>query len=88
MIKEKLINWICNDYITNIKHNNWEEEDWYYLIEKAFNLNNMSLEELKNFKKELTEQIETPRKGCLLLDATLMRSETKRKEKNDSRKTG
>jgi hypothetical protein len=55
MIKEKLINWICNDYITNIKHNNWEEEDWYYLIEKAFNLNNMSLEELKNFKKELTE---------------------------------
>jgi hypothetical protein len=32
-----------------------EEEDWYYLIEKAFNLNNMSLEELKNFKKELTE---------------------------------
>jgi hypothetical protein len=26
-----------------------------YLIEKAFNLNNMSLEELKNFKKELTE---------------------------------
>jgi Lhr-like helicase len=47
MTKEKLINWICNDYITNIKHNNWEEEDWYYLIEKAFNLNNMSLEELK-----------------------------------------
>jgi hypothetical protein len=55
MTKEKLINWICNDYITNIKYNNWEEEDWYYLIEKAFNLNNMSLEELKNFKKELTE---------------------------------
>jgi hypothetical protein len=26
--------------------------------------------------------------GRLLLDATLMRSETKRKEKNDSRKTG
>ena len=60
MTKEKLINWICNDYITNIKYNNWEEEDWYYLIEKAFNLNNMSLEELKNFKKELTEQTETP----------------------------
>jgi hypothetical protein len=41
-----------------------------------------------NITTKHLNKIETPRKGCLLLDATLMRSETKRKEKNDSRKTG
>jgi hypothetical protein len=24
---KELLTWICNDYITNIKHNNWQEED-------------------------------------------------------------
>jgi hypothetical protein len=41
-----------------------------------------------NITTKHLNKIETPRKGCLLLDATLMRSEIKRKEKNDSRKTG
>jgi hypothetical protein len=45
--KTRSMNDDLNDYITNIKHNNWEEEDWYY----AFNLNNMSLEELKILKR-------------------------------------
>jgi hypothetical protein len=33
-----------------------------------------------NITTKHLNKIETPRKGCLLLDATLMRSETKRKE--------
>jgi len=55
MSKEKLIDWICEDYITNIKEKNWDNEDWYYLIEKAFKLNNMTEKQLKDFKTELKE---------------------------------
>ena len=33
MNKEKLINWICDFYITNIKEQDWDQEDWHYLIE-------------------------------------------------------
>jgi len=41
MKKEKLIN--------------WDQEDWHYLIEKAFKLNSMTIKELKDFKTELKE---------------------------------
>ena len=53
--KEKIINWICDNYITAIKENDWKKEDWYYLIEKAFDLQNSTLKELKDFKDELME---------------------------------
>lgn len=55
MKKEKLINWICDDYITNIKQKDWDQEDWHYLIEKAFKLNSMTIKQLKDFKTELKE---------------------------------
>jgi hypothetical protein len=55
MTKEKLINWICNDYITNIKHNNSGRRRLVLSHRKKhLALNNMSLEELKNLKKKLT----------------------------------
>jgi len=54
--KDKIINWICNDYITNIKEKDWPKESWYYVIEKAFDLYNMTLPELKKFKIELTKK--------------------------------
>ncbi len=54
--KDKIINWICNDYITNIKEKDWSKESWYYLIEKAFDLYNMTLPELKKFKVELSKK--------------------------------
>jgi hypothetical protein len=55
-MKEKIINWICRDYITNIKEKEWPNESWYYVIEKAFGLQNMTLSELKKFKTELTKE--------------------------------
>jgi hypothetical protein len=54
--KDKIINWICKDYITNIKEKEWPEESWYYVIEKAFDLYNMTLPELKEFKIELSKK--------------------------------
>ncbi len=54
--KDKIINWICNDYITNIKEKEWPKESWYYVIEKAFDLYNMTLLELKEFKIELSKK--------------------------------
>jgi len=53
--KEKIVNWICDNYITSIKEYDWKKEDWYYLIEKAFKLNSMTLKELEDFKDELME---------------------------------
>jgi len=55
MKKEKLINWICDDFITKIKEKDWDQEDWHYLIEKAFKLNSMTIKQLKDFKSELKE---------------------------------
>ena len=55
-MKEKIIDWICKDYITNIKEKEWPEKSWHYVIEKAFDLHNMTLPELKEFKTELTEE--------------------------------
>jgi len=52
--KEKLIKFICKDYVQNIKYNG-EDEDWFYVVEKAFNLHKCSLGELRNFKQEITE---------------------------------
>ena len=51
--KQKIINWICDEYINCIKKYDLKKDSWYYIIEKAFNLYNMSLPELKKFKKEL-----------------------------------
>ena len=52
--REKLIKFICKDYIQNIKYNG-EDEDWFYVVEKAFNLHKCSLKELRNFKQEITD---------------------------------
>ena len=54
--RDKTIDWICKDYITNIKENDWPEKSWYYVIEKAFGLHSMTLPELKKFKIELTKE--------------------------------
>jgi poly(A) polymerase Pap1 len=51
--KQKIINWICDEYINCIKKYDLKKDSWYYIIEKAFNLYGMSLPELKKFKKEL-----------------------------------
>jgi hypothetical protein len=51
--KQKIIDWICDDYIINIKEKEWPNDSWYYVIEKAFNLYDMSMKELKEFRKEL-----------------------------------
>jgi len=51
--KQKIIDWICDDYITNIKEKDWPKDSWYYVIEKAFDLYNMSPKELKEFREEL-----------------------------------
>jgi hypothetical protein len=45
--RQKIIDWICDDYITNIKEKEWSQESWYYVIEKAFDLYNKTLPELK-----------------------------------------
>ena len=42
--REKLIKFICKDYVQNIKYNG-EDEDWFYVVEKAFNLHKRSLGE-------------------------------------------
>ena len=55
MKKEKLINWICDDFITKIKEKDWDQEDWHYLIEKAFKLDSMTIKQLKDFKTELSD---------------------------------
>jgi hypothetical protein len=55
-MKEKIIDWICKDYITNIKEKEWPEKSWHYVIEKAFGLHSMTLPELKKFKTELTKE--------------------------------
>ena len=55
-MKEKIIDWICKDYITNIKEKDWPEESWHYVIKKAFGLHGMTLSELKKFKTELTKE--------------------------------
>ena len=52
--REKLIKFICKDYIQNIKYNG-EDEDWFYVVEKAFNLHKRSLGELRNFRQEITD---------------------------------
>jgi len=51
--KQKIINWICDEYINCIKKYDLKKDSWHYVIEKAFNLYGMSLLELKKFKKEL-----------------------------------
>ena len=55
-MKEKIIDWICKDYITNIKEKDWPEKSWHYVIKKAFGLHSMTLPELKKFKTELTKE--------------------------------
>jgi hypothetical protein len=54
--KDKIIDWICKDYITNIKEKEWPNDSWYYVIEKAFGLHSMTLPELKKFKTELRKE--------------------------------
>jgi hypothetical protein len=54
--KDKIINWICDNYITNIKQKEWSKESWYYVIKKAFDLYNMTLPQLKKFKIELSNK--------------------------------
>jgi hypothetical protein len=54
--KDKIINWICDNYITNIKQKEWSKESWYYVIKKAFDLHNMTLPQLKKFKIELSNK--------------------------------
>ncbi len=54
-MKQQLINWICEDYIENIKSSTDNNKYFNYIIEKAFNLNDMSLKELKDFQKELKQ---------------------------------
>ena len=51
--RQKIIDWICDDYITNIKEKEWSQESWYYVIEKAFYLYNKTLEEYNKIKNEL-----------------------------------
>jgi len=51
--KQKITDWICKEYIKCIREENF---DWSYLIEKAFNLNQMKVPELKKFKEELLER--------------------------------
>jgi hypothetical protein len=50
-MKQKLISWICEDYIESIKSDTDDNKYYYYIIEKAFKLNNMSLKILKTLKK-------------------------------------
>ena len=40
----------------NIKEKEWSQESWYYVIEKAFDLYNKTLPELKEFKTELAKE--------------------------------
>jgi hypothetical protein len=54
-MKQKLISWICEDYIESIKSDTDDNKYFYYIIEKAFKLNDMSLKNLKDFKKELEQ---------------------------------
>ena len=54
-MKQQLINWICENYIENIKSSIDDNKYFYYIIEKAFKLNDMSLKNLKDFQKELNQ---------------------------------
>jgi hypothetical protein len=54
-MKQQLINWICENYIENIKSSTDDNKYFYYIIEKAFKLNDMSLKNLKDFQKELNQ---------------------------------
>jgi hypothetical protein len=52
-MKQKLISWICEDYIESIKSDTDDNKYYYYIIEKAFKT---TLKNLKDFMSNLLEK--------------------------------
>jgi hypothetical protein len=47
-MKQQLINWICENYIENIKSSTDDNKYFYYIIEKAFKLNEQFSKRIKS----------------------------------------